>query len=181
MVLKPEPIIDCVEWLERAHGPFHKILLSPSGAPFRQGTARRLATEERVLLLCGRYEGFDERIRLELKWEELSVGDFVLSGGELPALCVIEAVTRLIPGVLGDERSNVEESFQEGDALDHPQYTRPRTYRGHSVPDVLVQGDHQAIARWREAQALERTLQRRASALTEPAPDGGPKRPASDP
>lgn len=182
MVLKPEPIIDCVEWLERTHGPFHKILLSPSGATFRQETAVRLATKERVLLLCGRYEGFDERIRLEMEWEELSLGDFVLSGGELPALCVIEAVTRLIPGVLGDERSNVEESFREGDVLDHPQYTRPRTYRGRSVPDVLVTGDHQAIARWRREQALERTRERRARASSEPAPqDAVPQRPASDP
>jgi len=181
MVLKPEPIIDCVEWLERAHGPFHKILLSPIGAPLRQETARRLATKERVLLLCGRYEGFDERIRLELEWEELSLGDFVLAGGELPALCVIEAVARLIPGVLGDDRSNMEESFQEGDVLDHPQYTRPRNFRGRSVPDILVNGDHQAIAEWRRRTALERTQERRARLSNHRDPErSGPQRPAND-
>ena len=161
MVLKPEPIIDCVEWLEREEGPFHKILLTPAGAPFHQGTAQRLAGEDRVLLLCGRYEGFDERIRDELKWEELSIGDFVLAGGELPALCVTEAICRLLPGVLGDERSVESESFQNGDGLDHPHYTRPRVYRGRSVPDVLLSGDHSKIERWRSDQAAERTRLRR--------------------
>jgi len=161
MVLKPEPVVDCVEWLERAHGPFHKILLTPAGTPFRQTTARRLAGFDRVLLLAGRYEGFDERIREELDWEEVSLGDFVLSGGELPALCVTEAVVRLLPGVLGDERSALEDSFQEDDALDHPHYTRPRAFRGRRVPDVLLQGDHARIADWRHGRALERTRARR--------------------
>ena len=161
MVLKPEPILDCVEWLERESGPFRKILLSPQGAPFRQATAHGLADEDRVLLLCGRYEGFDERIREELEWEELSIGDFVLAGGELPALCVVEAVARLLPDVLGDERSAQEESFQTGDRLDHPHYTRPSTFRGRAVPDVLLSGDHQKIAAWREERARERTRERR--------------------
>ena len=161
MVLKPEPITDCVEWLERDVGTFHKILLSPSGKPFRQEDARRLARLERVLLLCGRYEGFDERIRLETQWEELSLGDFVLAGGELPALCVAEAVCRLVPGVLGDARSAEEESFQPGGGLDHPQYTRPRIWRGRAVPDVLLQGDHARIAAWRAEQAAARTRERR--------------------
>jgi len=161
MVLKPEPIIDCVEWLEREHGAFHKVLLTPAGAPFKQEAAGRLAREERVLLLCGRYEGFDERIRSELEWEELSIGDFVLAGGELPALVVTEAVVRLVPGVLGDERSAEEESFQNGGILDHPHYTRPYSYRGKNVPDVLTSGDHQAIADWRATRALERTRERR--------------------
>ncbi len=168
MVLKPEPIVECIEWLERTHGTFHKILLTPSGAPFRQETARRLSSKERVLLLCGRYEGFDDRIRHELPWEELSLGDFVLAGGELPALCVTEAVVRLVPGVLGDERSADEESFQKEDLLDHPHYTRPRVFRGRSVPDVLVRGDHKAIAEWRSQAALERTLERLADLKDNP-------------
>jgi len=169
MVLKPEPIIDCVEWLEREHGAFHKVLLTPAGTPFRQEAAGRLAREERVLLLCGRYEGFDERIRSELEWEELSIGDFVLAGGELPALCVVEAVTRLLPGVLGDDRSALEESFQTEDLLDHPHYTRPRLFRGRPVPDVLVGGDHASIDAWRAERAHERTRRRRPDLTNTPS------------
>ena len=161
MVLRPEPIVDCVEWLEAKHGAFQRILLSPAGRPFRQETAERLALEERVLLLCGRYEGFDERIRHELQWDEISLGDFVLAGGEIPALAVCEAVVRLLPGALGDERSSVEESFGPSRGLDHPQYTRPRTWRGRTVPDVLLGGDHERIAAWREQAARARTLERR--------------------
>ncbi|MEM7310660.1 MAG: tRNA (guanosine(37)-N1)-methyltransferase TrmD [Planctomycetota bacterium] len=161
MVLKPEPILDCVEWLERRHGSFRKLLLSPAGKPFRQEAARTLATEERVLLLAGRYEGIDERVCLEAEWEEISIGDFVLAGGELPALCVVEAVTRLVPGVLGDERSAEEESFEGTGGLDHPQYTRPRVFRGREVPNVLMSGDHGAIATWREREAERRTRARR--------------------
>ncbi|MEW6072415.1 MAG: tRNA (guanosine(37)-N1)-methyltransferase TrmD [Planctomycetota bacterium] len=181
MVLKPEPIIDCVEWLERSWGPFHKILLTPAGTPFRQERACALAKEERVLLLCGRYEGFDERIRAVMEWEEISLGDFVLAGGEVPALAVTEAVVRLVPGVLGDELSPVQESFQGGGGLDHPQYTRPRLYRGHAVPDVLLEGDHARIARWREERARERTQERRPD-LTAPeaAPDRAEPSPERD-
>ena len=168
MVLKPEPIIDAVEWLEREQGPFRKILLTPAGTPFDQGTAAGFLGEDRVLLLCGRYEGFDERIRSELEWEELSLGDFVLAGGELPALCVVEAVARLVPGVLGDDRSAQEESFQDGVVLDHPHYTRPRVYRGRSVPDVLLGGDHSEIADWRRRKALERTRARRSTPTPDP-------------
>ena len=160
MVLKAEPVFDCVEWLEREHGPYTKILLTPDGEPFRQPTAHALAREERLLFFCGRYEGFDERLRQELAWRELSLGDFVLSGGELPALCVTEAIVRLIPGVLGHQESAVHESF-EGATLDHPHYTRPRTWRGRDVPDVLKSGDHAAIERWRAQSALERTRARR--------------------
>ena len=174
MVLKPEPIFDCVEALERAEGPFHKILLTPVGTPFRQETAARLVEHDRVLLLCGRYEGFDERIRLEMEWEELSLGDFVLAGGELPALCVTEAIVRLVPGVLGDARSVEEDSFQPGVGLDHPHYTRPRTWRGRDVPGVLLEGDHGKIAAWRRARARERMRSRRPDLL------GGPER-AADP
>jgi tRNA (guanine37-N1)-methyltransferase len=112
MVLRPEPIVECVEWLERRHGRFRRILLCPRGAPFRQPLAETLAREERVLLIAGRYEGFDDRIRDELELEEVSLGDFVLAGGEIPALAVLEAAVRLIPGVLGDERSALEDSFR---------------------------------------------------------------------
>lgn len=161
MVLKPEPILDCVEWLERRHGTFHKILLTPAGTPFRQQKAHRLLGQERVLLCCGRYEGFDERIRDVLEWDEISMGDFVLAGGELPALAVTEAIVRLLPGVLGDERSAREESFQGGGGLDHPHYTRPRVFRGRPVPDVLMRGDHAEIAAWRRRKAAERTEARR--------------------
>ena len=161
MVLKPEPILDCVEWLEQRHGSFHKILLTPQGAPFRQRKAEALRSQERVLLLCGRYEGFDERIRTCMEWDEISIGDFVLAGGELPALAVTEAIVRLLPGVLGDDRSAIEESFQDEGGLDHPHYTRPRRFRGHAVPDVLFSGDHARIDAWRARQRAERTRTRR--------------------
>lgn len=161
MVLKPEPILDAVEWLERRQGPFRKIMLSPQGRPFDQPLAEELSNEKQIMLLAGRYEGFDERVRDECAWDEISMGDFVLCGGELPGLAVIEAVARLIPGVLGDDESAVQDSFQDGGGLDHPHYTRPRVYRGRSVPDVLLSGDHAAITAWRQARARERTLERR--------------------
>ncbi len=157
MVLRPEPIVECVEWLERRHGPFRKLALCPTGAPFRQAMAEGLAREERVLLLCGRYEGFDERIFELLEFERVSLGDFVLAGGELAALAIVEASVRLVPGVLGDERSALQDSFGAAGLLDHPHYTRPREYRGLAVPDVLLRGDHREIERWRHARALERT------------------------
>ncbi len=161
MVLKPEPIVECVEWLERRHGEFKKIVLCPAGTPFRQRNAEALAREERILLLCGRYEGFDARILTSLDFEEVSVGDFVLAGGELPALAVTEAVVRLVPGVLGDERSAENDSFGASGDLDHPHYTRPRVFRGEPVPDVLLSGDHARIQRWRSEAARTRTLSRR--------------------
>lgn len=160
MVLKPEPIFAAVEDVERNHGPCHKILLCPRGRTFSQRKARELGGEQRLLLLCGRYEGFDERIRGGIAWDEVSLGDFVLAGGELAALCVLEAAVRLIPGVLGCEQSNQFESF-EGELLDYPQYTRPREYRGMAVPEVLVSGDHRAVARWREEQARVLTERRK--------------------
>lgn len=152
MVLKPEPIFEAVENAEREHGSFHKILLCPRGVTFNQKKARELATQERLLLLCGRYEGFDERIREGMAWEEVSIGDYVLAGGELPALVVLEAIARLLPGVLGCEDSPVTESF-ETELLDHPQYTRPRSFRGMDVPEILMSGNHQAVAAWRRVQA----------------------------
>ena len=169
MVLRPEPIVECVEWLERRHGPFRKILLCPTGAPFRQRRAEELAREERVMLIAGRYEGFDDRIRAEIELEEISIGDFVVAGGEIPALAILEATVRLIPGVLGDERSALEDSFRESGSgtgiLDHPHYTRPRVFRGRAVPDVLLSGDHEAIRQWRERAADEITRTRRPDLL----------------
>jgi tRNA (guanine37-N1)-methyltransferase len=172
MVLKPEPVCECVEWLEREHGAFRKLLMTPDGATFRQSTARSLAGEGQLLFLCGRYEGFDERLREELAWDEVSVGDFVLSGGELAALCVTEAIVRLIPGVLGNEGSATRESFEpRGSAggLDHPHYTRPSTWRGRGVPPVLQSGDHAAIERWRAGEAGRRTRTRRPDLSAAPS------------
>jgi tRNA (guanine37-N1)-methyltransferase len=161
MVLKPEPVVECVEWLERRYGRFRKLLMCPTGTPYRQSRAEALAREERVLVLAGRYEGFDARIRKQLELEEISLGDFVLAGGEIPALAVVEAAVRLIPGVLGDERSAVEESFGEDRGLDHPHFTRPRVYRGDAVPEVLLSGDHDAIESWRRRESAELTRARR--------------------
>jgi tRNA (guanine37-N1)-methyltransferase len=157
MLLKPEPIAECVEWLEARHGPFRRLLLCPAGRTFRQRDAVELAREERVLLVAGRYEGFDARLVEELGFEELSIGDYVLAGGELPALVVTEAIVRLLPGVLGDERSAAEDSFGPTGELDCRHYTRPRIWRGRAVPDVLLSGDHAAIERWRVRERRERT------------------------
>ncbi len=160
MLLKPEPIFEAIETIEAKEGNCHKILLTPDGKPFVQAEVKRLAEQEKLLMLAGRYEGFDERIREGFEWNEISMGDFVLSGGELPALAVLEASVRLIPGVLGDEESAVYESFCAGQ-LDYPQYTRPREFRGMNVPDVLVSGNHEQVRKWREEQALKRTKARR--------------------
>ncbi len=159
MVLKPEPIFEAVEDTERRFGPCHKVLLCPRGPRFSQARARTIAQRERLLMLCGRYEGFDERIRVGMQWEELSIGDYVLAGGELPALVVLEAATRLLPGVLGCAESAEFESF-ENDLLDYPQYTRPRDFRGMPVPEVLISGDHGAVADWRRRQAERLTRER---------------------
>jgi len=166
MVLKCEPIFSAIEWVEGEYGECRKILLTPDGQPFRQAHAQSLASAERLLLLCGRYEGFDERIRQGFEWHEYSLGDFVLAGGELPALCVIEAAARLVPGVLGHKESAVHESFTDPQLLDHPHFTRPEVFRGMGTPPVLLSGNHQAIAAWRLEQAVERTQLRR--------PDLGP-------
>jgi len=170
MVLKPEPVFECVAWLEREHGPFHRILLTPDGQRFTQSKARELARHERLLLFCGRYEGFDERLRQELEWDVISLGDFVLSGGELPALCVTEAIVRLVPGVLGHEESAEHESFEQG-SLDHPHYTRPSQWRGRNVPDVLMSGDHAAIQRWRATEAEQRTRRLRPDLIQDSPSD----------
>lgn len=174
MVLKPEPVVECVEWLEERFGAHRRLALCPAGRPFVQSDAAALAREERTLLLCGRYEGFDERIFDELALEPISIGDFVLAGGELPALCVVEATVRLLPGTLGDERSAALDSFQAHGGLDHPHYTRPRSFRGREVPEVLFSGDHQRIEAWRRERASERTRSRRPD-LAPDSTDHNPK------
>jgi len=162
MVLKPEPVVGAIEavWDRADTGRGRVVMMTPQGTPFRQADARRLATLPHLVLVCGRYEGVDERVREGWVDEELSLGDFVLTGGELPALAVIDAVARLTPGVLGNEASHADESFEAG-LLEYPQYTRPREFRGRTVPEVLLSGDHGRIARWRAEQALERTKERR--------------------
>lgn len=158
MLLKPEPIFEAVEQL--AGEKTKVILLCPQGRKFDQCLARELAQEEHVLLVCGSYEGFDERIREALADGELSIGDFVLTNGALPAMVVVDAVTRLLPGVLGDDESSKDESFSQG-MLEYPQYTRPAEFRDMKVPDVLLSGNHAEIAKWREQQARVRTTIRR--------------------
>ncbi|MDE2715138.1 MAG: tRNA (guanosine(37)-N1)-methyltransferase TrmD [Verrucomicrobiota bacterium] len=163
MVLKPEPIFEAID--ELATDTTQVVMLTPQGEPFRQATARRLSAHEHLLLLCGSYEGFDERIRTRVH-HEISIGDYVLTNGALPAMVVIDAVTRLLPGVLGDDASSVEESFSEN-TLDYPQYTRPAEYRGLEVPEVLQNGNHAAIEQWRREQAEQRTRERRPDLLEE--------------
>ena len=161
MVLSAEPVYRAVESLTSlVDRPIRRILLSPQGRPYDQACARDLSRSGHMLLLCGHYEGFDERIREGLDFEEISVGDYVLTGGELPSMILIDSVVRLLPGVLGDPESAVEDSFSNG-LLDHPHYTRPPRFRGMEVPEVLRSGDHGAISRWREQQREERTRSRR--------------------
>jgi tRNA (guanine37-N1)-methyltransferase len=167
MVLKPEPVVEAVEAVqEMADTPGHLVLLTPQGKKLDQKLVEQLASHPRMLLLCGRYEGFDQRVFDLLRPEEVSVGDFVLNGGEVAAMVIIDAVVRLVPEVLGDEHSNRLDSFSTGNRLlEHAQYTRPREYRGLGVPEVLVSGDHEQIAQWREADSLRRTRERRADLL----------------
>jgi len=183
MVLKPEPIFRALDAIEAEGGaPLSVVLTSPQGTPFTQEVAQRLSREKHIVLLCGRYEGVDERVRARVG-EEISIGDYVLSGGELPALVIVEAVARLVPGVVGDEQSVAEDSFSRG-LLDFPQYTRPAELKlrrpgpvdraagcpddpcGLKVPDVLLSGNHAEIRRWRKREAVARTLARRPELLT---------------
>jgi tRNA (guanine37-N1)-methyltransferase len=199
MVMKPEPLFEAVESLGVDKPSSAIVLLSAAGKLFRQEKARRLAQLERIVLICGRYEGVDERVAEHLATDELSIGDFVLSGGELPAAMIVEAVTRLIPGALGNEDSTVNESFSAKGAsgakapernaaelspvnrrptnlapenggrgiLDYPHYTRPQTFRGWDVPEVLMSGNHEEIRRWRREKALEKTRRNRPDLLAE--------------
>src|SRR4051812_2411872 len=164
MLLKPEPIFEAVEAIARP--ATRVILLSPSGRQFSQAIARELSQEADLLLVTGHYEGFDERIREELADDELSIGDYVLTNGALPAMVVIDAVVRLLPGVLGDDESVKDESFSAtGPGLEYPQYTRPAEFRGMKVPEVLLSGNHAQIAKWRAEQAKRRTKERRPDLL----------------
>ena len=168
MLICCQPVFDCVESVQKESDvPGQLVMLTPQGKRLTQEVVRELAEFPRLLLLCGRYEGFDERIREGLKPMEISAGDFIANGGEVPAMLVIDTVIRLIPGVLGDETSHKYESFAESGLLEYPQYTRPREYRGMEVPEVLITGNHQEIARWRQEQALKRTQERRADLLSE--------------
>jgi tRNA (guanine37-N1)-methyltransferase len=158
MLLKPEPLFEAIEALQR--NGTRVILLSPAGRKFSQAIARELAGHGHLLLVTGHYEGFDERVREELADDELSIGDYVLTNGALPAMVVIDAVARLLPGVLGDDESSRDESFSQGQ-LEYPQYTRPAEFRGMKVPDILVSGHHAEIEKWRREQAKQRTKERR--------------------
>ena len=167
MLIQVEPTVNCVEAVEAMDSrPARRVLLTPQGKTLNQPMAENFATHERVIVLCGRYEGFDQRVVDILQPEEISIGDFVLNGGEVAAMVLIDAVVRLLPGVLGDEQSNIDDSFSRGNRiLEFPQYTRPREFRGHAVPDVLLGGDHGAIAKWRAEQSQLRTLERRSDLL----------------
>jgi tRNA (guanine37-N1)-methyltransferase len=170
MVLKVDPMIPCVEDVQKqSESTGHLVLLSPQGKKLDQRKVEMLAEKERILLICGRYEGFDERIRTILEPDELSLGDFILNGGEVAAMAIIDSVLRLIPGVLGDEDSSEMDSFSRGNRLlECAQFTRPREYRGHTVPEVLFSGNHGEIERWRVANSLQRTEQRRPDLLDRP-------------
>ncbi len=157
MVMMPGPVFDCFECARKLSDDKAKvILLTPQGQKLTQSKVRELSTEKRLILIAGRYEGFDERIRTGLDAEQISIGDYVLSGGELPAMVVIDSVVRLLEGALGDGTSAQDDSFSEG-LLEYPQYTRPEVFRGMKVPEILLSGDHAKIAEWRKQQALERT------------------------
>jgi tRNA (guanine37-N1)-methyltransferase len=161
MVMMCQPVFDCYEHIQQAHKESGRlILLTPQGQRFDQDKAAELSREKRLIFIAGRYEGFDERIHTGLKAEQVSIGDYVLSGGELAAMVIVDAVVRLLPGVLGDEQSAADDSFSAG-LLEYPQYTRPEVFRGMRVPQVLLSGDHARIAKWRQQKAIERTMQYR--------------------
>ena len=164
MVMKADPIHRALKSVDRIRGANRVILLSPRGRPFDQALAWELSRWEQLILICGRYEGVDERIKQTDMDMELSIGDFILSGGELGALVIMDAVSRLIPGVLGGEKSNLEDSFENG-LLEYPQYTRPRVFEGLEVPEVLLSGNHEKIRRWRRRERLRITLKRRPELL----------------
>ncbi|WP_332237444.1 tRNA (guanosine(37)-N1)-methyltransferase TrmD [Sporolactobacillus sp. KGMB 08714] len=166
MVLMPQPIFDAIEAV-RTEADFSPriILTSPQGKPFRQKDAEQLSAEEQLIFICGHYEGFDERIPRYLVTDEYSIGDFVMTGGELAAMAMIDSIVRLIPGVLGNDTSAVTDSFSDG-LLEHPHYTRPADFRGMTVPDVLMSGNHEKIAEWRRKESLRRTFLRRPDLLT---------------
>ena len=160
MVMKPEPIFTAVEDLQKENNPCPIVLMTPQGRQLDHAVALELSGKKRMIILCGRYEGVDERVRAHLVTDEISIGDYVLSGGELPALVLMEAVTRLLPGALGDPKGATDDSFASG-LLEYPHYTRPAVFREWGVPDILTSGDHKAVNRWRKKQAWLRTLRKR--------------------
>jgi tRNA (guanine37-N1)-methyltransferase len=164
MVMKAEPIYRAVESIGRKKDESLVILLTPQGRRFDQPTAWELSRKEHLILICGRYEGVDERVRATCADMSLSIGDYVLSGGELAAMVVVDAVSRLVPGVLGGERSNLEDSFEDG-LLEYPHYTRPRVFKGQEVPEILLSGDHEKIRVWRRTESLRRTSEKRPDLL----------------
>ena len=169
MVLQVQPVVDCVEQVQKLETtPGQVILLTPQGKPLDQPLVEQLADQPRQILLCGRYEGFDQRVIDLLDPLEISIGDYILNGGEVAAMVMIDAMIRLVPGVLGDERSAVDDSFSSGNRLlEGPQYTRPRQYRGCDVPEVLLSGNHEAIAQWRKEQSEMKTRQERADLINQ--------------
>lgn len=170
MLLMCPPVFDCVESvLGSSDTPARLIMMSPQGRQLDQRLVEEMAQEERLVVLCGRYEGFDDRIREGLQPMEISAGDFICNGGEVPAMLLIDTVIRLIPGVLGDETSSKYDSFSDSGLLEHPQFTRPREFRGMTVPEILLSGNHEAIAEWRHEQSLRRTAERRSDLLAPPA------------
>ena len=180
MVMKPEPIFRAVEAIGAERGPASAVLLmTPQGRLFDQAEAVRLSRLQRLVVICGRYEGVDERVAQALVTDEVSIGDYVLTGGELPALVVVDAVARLVPGVVGDDASVAADSFA-GDMLDHPHYTRPAEFRGMAVPEVLVSGHHGRIEQWRREQRLHRTRTRRPDLLARAAASGEELEPSAE-
>lgn len=166
MLIQVQPVVDCVEAVRAmTEDPGELIILSPQGETLKQALVSEFAQVKRLILLCGRYEGFDQRVIDILKPREISLGDFILNGGEVAAMAIVESVIRLIPGVLGDERSSEEDSFSDEALLEFPQYTRPREFRGLSIPGVLLSGNHQEIAAWRAQQRRQRTAERRQDLL----------------
>jgi tRNA (guanine37-N1)-methyltransferase len=168
MVMKPEPVFEAVDHVVAERGRGHLILLTPQGTPYRQARARELATAPHLILICGRYEGYDERIRIGLEPEEISIGDYVLTGGEIPAMVIVDSVVRLLPGAVGGAGATDEDSFGASwPGLEYPQYTRPEEYRGLQVPEVLLSGHHGEIDRWRREMSRRRTQERRRDLLPE--------------
>lgn len=167
MILMAEPVVNCVREIEQqVTAPATTILLTPTGRKLDQRLVEELALKPRMVLLCGRYEGFDQRVSDILDPLEVSIGDYILNGGEVAAMVLIDALVRMVPGVLGDEESSWDDSFSRGNRLlEYPQYTRPREFEGHGVPEVLLSGDHEAIAAWRKQKSLEKTANRRSDLL----------------
>jgi tRNA (guanine37-N1)-methyltransferase len=164
MVMKPEPIFRALQSIHKSDGEHRVVLLTPQGQLFDQSLARSLSTLAHIILICGRYEGVDERVRSTYVDMEVSIGDYIVTGGEIPAMVIVDAVSRLVPGALGGERSALEESFEDS-LLEYPHYTRPQVFQGESVPPILLSGDHEKIRLWRRTKSLEKTLERRPDLL----------------